>query len=360
MNNHEQPLVSIIIPIYNTEKFLVRAIDSVLSQSYSNIEVILVNDGSTDDSGRICDNYVQKYPNVKVIHQKNNGVSVSRNIGLEKAKGKYIQFVDSDDEINRNMTETLVFRMEEQGCDIVICGYTNIGLKTKSFSVESGLFDANEFIISSYLDSQKTPFVWSSCNMIYKNTVIKKNNLRFDTNYAMGEDGLFTLEYLLKSDKIYIVNDIFYKHYLYQPEERISAISHFILDLYELRMTYFELLFTGLREESKKPVKLMLLQTFYDQLIAGLVRLGAYSEYFSREDMIKRISSVLNSKMVIQASRVYRKKRSGDSIIIPLLMRLKCTNLLLLAIKQRGKKYIARYGKCTIVRSIYSKPALIK
>ena len=113
------PVVSVIIPVYNVEKYLEECIDSVLAQTYQNIEIILVDDGSTDSSGLICDRYAEKNTNISVIHQKNSGLSAARNSGLNKANGDYIYFLDSDDYISADAIEKLFSIAENDKSDIV-------------------------------------------------------------------------------------------------------------------------------------------------------------------------------------------------------------------------------------------------
>jgi glycosyltransferase involved in cell wall biosynthesis len=355
MEDTKTPLVSIIIPVYNTEKFVRRAIESVLAQTYTNIELILVNDGSLDSSGEICDEYANRNPRIKVIHQINSGVSVARNAGLDISSGEYIQFVDSDDEINRKMTETLVNTMKEQDSDVVICGYSYTGQTKKDITSETRLYTGNEFLFLSYIDAKISPLILSSCNMIFKNYLLREYRLRFNSSYAMGEDGLFTLEYIMNSKKVFVLNQIFYNYYIFNPEERISAISYFSPDVYELRIRYFERLFSGLKCDVGEQEKIVLMRAFYSKLIVGLVRLGAYFEYFSNNDIDQRLKNIVNNEYVIQASKVYKRERKGDSVLIPLFMRWKSVKLLYLALRKRGKQYISKYGKRSIVRSIYMK-----
>lgn len=348
-------MVSIIIPVYNTAIYLGRTIESVLAQTYENIEIILVNDGSVDRSGEICDEYAQGNPRVKVIHQKNSGVSVARNAGIDASSGRYIQFLDSDDELKKNMTETLVENMEEQDSDIVICGYFTVGQNIKETSIETCLYNRNEFLISSYVDPRVAPIVWSCWNMIFKSSIIKENNLWFDSSFVKGEDGLFTLGYIMKCKKVFALNQSFYRYNVYEPEERISAISHFSPDIYEFRVLYFERLFTELKYDINEQEKMMLLQIFYDKLIAGLVRLCAYSDYFSEGEIQERLRTIVNNEYVIQAGKIYAKKRKGDSVLIPLFMRRKSVKLLYVVFKNKGKKYIKKYGRSTLVKSVYLK-----
>ena len=117
--------ISIIIPVYNVEKYLNKCLNSVIEQTYKNIEVILIDDGSTDNSGKICDEYAKNDIRIKIIHQQNGGVSTARNNGLEHATGKYITFVDSDDYIEKEMIETMAKKIMKKNADIVICGVTD-------------------------------------------------------------------------------------------------------------------------------------------------------------------------------------------------------------------------------------------
>jgi len=358
MNKRENPLVSIIIPVYNTEKFVGRAIESALEQTYENIEVIVVNDGSQDRSGEVCDEYARRDSRVKVVHQINCGVSAARNKALEISRGQYIQFVDSDDVIVSHMTEKFVRGMESSGCDIVICGFANVGQERQGISPETRLsetrlFDVSELLVLSYMDPKVTPIVWSSCNMMFKNGILQEYELRFDSSYAKGEDGLFTLNYLSKCKKALVLDEVFYIHYIYDPSERVSTVSQFAPDLYELRLIYFEKLYFIVDRHINEQQRTILLQLFYDKLIAGIIRVVAYSEYFT--DIKQRLAAIVNNEIVIRSGKVYKRFRKGDSIFIPLFMKWKLVNFLYLALKRKKKHYIDKYGKSSIVRSIYVK-----
>ncbi|MBR1540013.1 MAG: glycosyltransferase [Clostridia bacterium] len=117
----EEELISIIVPVYKVEKYLDKCINSIVSQTYKNLEVILVDDGSPDSCGKMCDEWTQKDTRIKVIHKENGGLSDARNFGLDCAKGKYIQFVDSDDYIEKDMIEFLYKNLKENNADISIC-----------------------------------------------------------------------------------------------------------------------------------------------------------------------------------------------------------------------------------------------
>ncbi|WP_338587253.1 glycosyltransferase [Clostridium baratii] len=116
-------LISIIVPVYNVEKYLDKCINSIINQTYKNLEIILINDGSKDNSGEKCECWAQKDNRIKVIHKKNGGLSDARNVGIDNAKGRYISFIDSDDFIDYNMIEILIDNIKKNNCEISVCGY---------------------------------------------------------------------------------------------------------------------------------------------------------------------------------------------------------------------------------------------
>lgn len=167
--------ISVIVPVYNVEKELERCVKSICSQTYKNLEIILVDDGSTDNSGKICDELAKKDERIKVIHQKNAGVASARLTGYQKSSGEVVAFVDSDDYIELKMYEVLMKNMDDTNADIVFCDYT---------SISNGLTSKNNFYASSkvlsksdvlrYLAVNRFPsFMW---NKIYKRQIVKNED----------------------------------------------------------------------------------------------------------------------------------------------------------------------------------------
>lgn len=184
-------LVSIIIPVYQAEKYLRNTVESVLAQTYFNWELILVNDGSTDLSGEICDNYSQKDARIKVIHQLNAGQASARNVGINIAKGKYISFLDNDDLFYPDAIRTLVNNIEETGADISACSYTS---KDENGNVmwDEHTYDLhvwNNFEAMQEFLSRKTMdiYVWTK---LYRKTFLDKTFIRFEVGKC-DEDFLF-------------------------------------------------------------------------------------------------------------------------------------------------------------------------
>lgn len=146
MSESEKTLISIIIPVFNAEKYLERSVDSVLNQSYKNLEIILVDDGSTDGSDVICNEYALKDSRIKVIHKENGGVAEARNTGLANATGEYISFVDSDDLIHPEMIQRLYLEIIKHQCDISACGYWSYW-ENEKIDVEKKTKNATERIL---------------------------------------------------------------------------------------------------------------------------------------------------------------------------------------------------------------------
>lgn len=210
------PKVSIIVPIYNVEKYIERCIDSIINQTLKDIEIILVDDGSTDRSGEIADDYAKKDSRIIVIHKENEGQGAARNIGIDIAKGEYIGFIDSDDWIDINMYERMYYSVKESKSDIGVCSRKIFDNNYKLGSIrsveENFEYLLNENTIINYIINHLFyPHTVSSCNKLYAREVIKKNGIRFRSVDEVGsEDALFNYCILLNSGRIKTVSDVYY------------------------------------------------------------------------------------------------------------------------------------------------------
>ena len=203
-------MISIIVPIYNSEKYLRKTLDSLYNQSYKDFEVILVNDGSIDKSLQICEEYQLKNKNTKLITLQNSGVSNARNEGLKNAKGEYICFWDSDDIIDNNYLEEMIKLINDS--DIGICSYEVIKNKNNESKIIHSMNNKSvkEVFVSLILNELLNP-LW---NKIYKKEIIKKYNIKFDKNINWGEDLLFNIEYLSHCHGVSTTNLVLYQYYL--------------------------------------------------------------------------------------------------------------------------------------------------
>lgn len=204
--------LSFIIPIYNVEKYLIRCIESIISQTFNDWELILINDGSTDNSKNIAESYAKKYPNIHFINSNNYGVSHARNLGLMHATGKYISFIDSDDEIEKNALTIFKDLEFNNHTSLYKFGYSKIinGTKSNIISQQVGSFNVPQTLLIIE-QNMYSGFLWNS---IFRKDIIDKYKLKFDESISWCEDHLFFYEYLSHCVNIYISNSIYYKYYV--------------------------------------------------------------------------------------------------------------------------------------------------
>lgn len=195
--------ISIIVPVYKAERYLEECIESIINQTYKNIEVILIDDGSPDNSGKICDEFSKKDNRIIVIHSENKGVSIARNTGLKKATGEYITFIDSDDYVSNNYIEFLYNLLAENDAEISIIGnderYNNTVIKINEKFKKA--LTAEETIGKILEEKYFTSVCWGK---LYKKEVIMKNQIQFDSNLKIGEDFKIMMQILENCNKVVI------------------------------------------------------------------------------------------------------------------------------------------------------------
>ena len=207
-----EPTLSIIVPIYQAEKSLRNCIQSILRQTMSNFELLLIDDGSKDKSSLICKEYLQKDKRIRFFEKSNSGVSETRNLGIKKARGKYIQFVDSDDTLVDYMCERMINTAEENNCELVICGYKKCEGSLDEVINYGNLFinninNSGEIFGNLYVKELiSTPW-----NKLFLKSKIKEY---FDKNLSLGEDLVFNLEYMRNISSISIISDPLYNYFI--------------------------------------------------------------------------------------------------------------------------------------------------
>lgn len=214
--------ISVIIPVYNVEVFLSDCIESVLAQIYENIEIILVDDGSKDNSGKICDKYASEYPSIKALHKENGGASSARNMGLDNAKGDYVFFLDSDDHIEKDALSKLVSAIEKEDGDIAFCqAYAEddatgkVSLSNYGYHRDYGTGKGSDFFEEMVRNKEFHVAVWQ---LLYKRKFLEANDLRF-VEGIMYEDCIFALKIYCLADKAVHVNE-----YLYHRRYRANSV----------------------------------------------------------------------------------------------------------------------------------------
>lgn len=231
------PLITIIIPVYNVEQYLRRCLDSIVSQTYTNLEIILIDDGSPDNCPQICDDYAAKDNRITVIHKKNGGLSDARNAGLDVCKGKFISFVDSDDWIDKNYVKVLFDLLTETNTDIAIGNFfkTDGSKESPTFPIQHKTLNPTEAIICC--THGNTPAFAISCSKLYKKELF--DNLRFPVG-KYHEDEFTTYLLFYKSSSIAYTSQVLY--YYYSRETSITSSQHpyDALEAFEQRYLFFK------------------------------------------------------------------------------------------------------------------------
>ena len=221
--------VSIIVPIYNTYPYLEKCLKSIQEQTYHNFECVLIDDGSTDNSGMLCDFYCKVDKRFHVIHQINRGISSARNLGLEMSCGKYILFVDSDDEIKKDYLETLITNIEDFDC-CVSGNSIRLNGTILDRCPRNNVFFNNDMIKKAYFENGLRKWMHGPVGILYKADIAK--TVLFDDGLVVGEDIVYNLDYLKNTNKLKVID---YSGYIIRPnyESTTSRIANFYTELYE-------------------------------------------------------------------------------------------------------------------------------
>ena len=210
-----KPLISVIVPVYNGEKFICQCIDSITNQTLKDIEILIINDGSKDNTLKVIESIAKNDSRIKILNQKNSGVSAARNNGISNSLGEYIAFVDSDDYIDKTMCEKMYKKAEEFNSDIVICNVNDVinDNKKVSLNLNEGIIDIRRLTGSEFLSNEYFKLGTAVWHKIFKSNLIKENKIKF-INYSevASEDTLFNYEAMLKAKRIYCIDEPLYDY----------------------------------------------------------------------------------------------------------------------------------------------------
>lgn len=239
--------ISVIVPIYKSEKYLRRCVDSILNQTYTDLEVILVNDGSPDSCPQICEAYRREDSRVIVLHQKNAGVSAARNTGLDRASGEYITFVDSDDYIEPYMYSKMVRIIKQYDCDIVMCDcvkeFSNYS-ESYTHNIRSGFYDKSHLVKEYYphlliMDNMEYPATISNWLLLFRNNK-SFSNIRYIEGVRYSEDWLFGACLLKQASSFYYMKNQNFYHYFMNDQ---SATHKYVDDKWhDYEILYFKMM----------------------------------------------------------------------------------------------------------------------
>lgn len=228
-------LISVVVPVFNSELTIRQCIDSILRQTYKNIEILLINDGSEDVSLQICEDYSYRYKNIRVFSQTNKGVSAARNLGLKNHKGKYITFVDSDDIIGENLITTLYKELINGECDIAISNVGHANSENSSKTIVEYL-NSTEAIKNTLIANGYAGHV---CGKLFSSNQIRE--LSFVEGISYHEDTLFTIEAMMLAKRVVYINRVMY-HYILRDTsatmKSFSSKSKMSFEIYVAKLNY--------------------------------------------------------------------------------------------------------------------------
>ena len=318
------PLISIIVPVYNAEKHISRCIESIVAQSYTKWELILVDDGSKDNSFSICNKYALNEKRISVIKQVNLGVSSARNNGLKLAEGEFVCFIDSDDSIHNKMLERLLDAQITVDADVVICGYSKISSeKNIKYEPEENLIQGSkqisEFIQENYLKW----LIGSPWGKLYRNT--DKVRKGFDENISLGEDLKFNVQLYCAVDRISVISDCLYLYY--DVENSLTKIYkkgnyEAACNIYQTTVRELERI-NGLHEELIRNVNYKLFSFCISFMSQNINNTTLKEEYIFIKNMCKNPllqSAIINLPEISLTRKVYANALKEKNTFILLIL----------------------------------------
>lgn len=322
---YNKPLVSVIVPIYNVGKYLKQCIDSILSQTYQNIEIILVNDGSTDNCPEMCDNYAEKDVRVRIIHKSNGGLVNARHTGIRAARGEYLQFIDGDDWITSDMIELMMEKMLQYDVECVVCSYYLVGRKIKAEKefFRMGYYDENRYnkeILPQIMYSDKDGMRRinpSVCTKLFKRINVMDYFYSVPSKITYGEDAAVTYPYFFnKCKSVYIMEQALY-YYRQNPESMTKKYNKDLIEntidlLKYLNKSIMKKDFFELEKQLEYYTIMVILYNFSNE------KKGDIKSLFKRYIKLQKFMKAVNVKDCIRESdmNLFCKKHSVGLTVI--------------------------------------------
>jgi|GEM_PF-3000956 len=325
--------VSIVIPVWNVAPFLTRCVQSVCQQTYQNLEIILIDDGSTDGSNIICDTLAQGDNRICVVHQPNRGVSAARNTGLDIATGEYIQFLDGDDILELNAIEILLQTIVKDHAEIVICGHRRINYNANGAIINdlpqksgsAGCFDRKSFLKRFSQCDYLVYIGWEYCwDKMFSRPFLKHYQLKFPVGTTLCEDRFFNLKCLAASTIISVIPDFLCCHFMPVCRSAFrSASTRVDESRWGAHQESFDQLYLLLaaNECLTDAVRKAIHQDYFNTMVVAIYRCCRTDNLASLWSRITLIRKICRHPMMREAIRTYTPKSSRESRLMPLLIR---------------------------------------
>lgn len=345
----ERPLVSVIVPVYNVAPYLRRAVESVRRQTYENLEILLVDDGSTDGSGVLCDALGEEDERVAPLHKANGGVSSARNAGIEAARGAYLFFFDADDEIVPETIAVLQEALEAQNCDLAVCGilYRYVDVRgevrreTLRLLPRAGLYTPMDFWRLFRSDEETELANVEACwNKLYRRAWFTGAAAHFSEAVQYGEDGLFMVDFIAKCPRIYYLRQAFYRYYKYERSFRESGSNCVCCDRFAHYKRFYQKLRQNIAPLATAADWARCRHNFADKTILACILLCRDDAPYTREEARQKLQAIVDDPAVIEAMPFYHRK-PRNSWTVPLLIRLRQVEYLAYFARKIARR---RYG----------------
>lgn len=309
----EKIKLSIIVPVYNVQQFLEKCITSILMQTLKEIEIILINDGSIDESGTICDSYAGKYDNVLVVHQNNKGVSFARNVGISIARGEYIGFVDSDDFVDTQMFEKMYKAAKNNDCEIVFCDVQETCNNTKKIHTFESLQETTLIDRKNISPCVLREIAGVVTRAIYLRESIINNNIRFSENIKLSEDRIFNLHAIGVSQSLYYLKEDLYKRvtninsavHIFRTDYFEVVINAYLLIVDKINLLWNEVRYRNVYKEQ-----------FVGAIFSTLNNIFHTDSTFSKKQKIMELKKICESQLIIDTLSSTNIKDIRKSLIL--------------------------------------------
>ncbi len=336
--------VSVIVPVYNVEKYLHRCVDSIISQTYENLEIILVDDGSPDNSGKICDEYAKKDNRIQVVHKSNGGISSARNAGIKTSTGDYIVYVDSDDWLEKNAIEMLHKTIIDENVDLVMGNYfvsddngtNNANTYAEKISNKKFVKGTEEFennVIMPFVNGQRACFIWL---FITKKSFLLDEKI-FDEGISFVEDGLYTLKLIKKINSMYFLDMPLY-HY-FTNQNGLTRSSNRILKNIKQTPQLTKLFDEILNDETFRKNNYKEIRRAANTKIVMSYLYSLYKEYLDNKKFEKEVIEILNNE------ELFSILKNSDLLLIDKGFKMRVENFFLKLVKKKKlKSLVFFYG----------------
>lgn len=347
-------LVTVIVPIYNVEKYLRQCLNSIINQTYNKLEIILVDDGSKDGCSNICEEYAKNDNRIRVIHKKNAGLGMARNSGLEIANGEFVVYVDSDDWLEKDMIEKLLMAIDQEQADFAVCGYkkqtSNGKVISRNICCSINTIFSNDEIKDMVLlpilgakaearnDIEREMCVWTN---MYRMSIIKDNHLRFVSERVyLSEDLFYNINYIMHVKRAVFIPECLYNY-------RINEVS--LTNIY--RKNRFQLLCNLYKKEIDLLMKYNLyedakqrIQRTFIMKMRNTIRILVNSNNETRTNRYADLKMILNSKIVQTILKEYPIHKYKISLRIPVML-IKWRKATLVWVEQKLRNFIKMRGQ---------------